>query len=758
MTRPLVVLALTLALVATVGAAVLRGVVPEVAAEPTVESSLGTPLTERLAFVVVDGLRYDVAIDPERMPHFAAAMRDHASAEVWAGPVSMTSSAILAYGTGRHGGLDQIVYNVRPRPTPYDSWLRRVSARGDRIALAGDRGWARMYPRSIAERHLDPRGVGIDVPFDDEIFAAARRLSATRPRVLIAHFVTPDHQGHAHGIRSAGYARYIRGFDEKLHAFVEELSPDWTVIVTSDHGAGDSGTHGADLPLHRRSPLYARGAGIAPRAPQGLRLDQVELAGTVAALLGAPAPAQARGRVATELLSGAPSRAAAAPRVAVAAPRFAGLGAPLAWILTALAGALAFAVARLVFGSGAARAAGVALLVAAAAIGLVYSVERLPGAGPNVVRFALFVAVNAGLLALLWDPARVSALLERRALAAFVLLPGLLVVAYPANLQPEAFAVVVVGGLALLRLEERPSRSKLAALVVLSLPLLPAALRAENIYGSWPLRAEGPLMVAVVLMAALLASAAVLARRGGRTSWGAVALGTGLVALGLLGRDVVAPWIGWSATAALWLAAAVSFRRGRSDVALQCAVGAVAWLARPWELVPFVAAAAVAHVVGTSIRRRERWRFVDTLLAVAFVFALSFVLRVAMTGHLDLVGLDWRAGTFGDPVTPPVRVGAALVAKSLVAELVVLGAFVMPLRAERSSALLQAVLVAFAVRVAVLAAMLIVCARSYWTAFRVLGDLPFAAVGAVAVAIAWLAVAARGRQALASSAPLSSSS
>ena len=35
-------------------------------------------LTRHLLFLIVDGLRYDIATNPERMPRFAAAMKQHA--------------------------------------------------------------------------------------------------------------------------------------------------------------------------------------------------------------------------------------------------------------------------------------------------------------------------------------------------------------------------------------------------------------------------------------------------------------------------------------------------------------------------------------------------------------------------------------------------------------------------------------------------------------------------------------------------------
>src|SRR5262245_25162048 len=81
-------LAILLAAVVVVGVVVLvlpAGDPPAVAPSPPPPRRLA----RRLLLVVVDGLRFDVATDPLRMPRFAEAMRRETSAELWAGRVSM---------------------------------------------------------------------------------------------------------------------------------------------------------------------------------------------------------------------------------------------------------------------------------------------------------------------------------------------------------------------------------------------------------------------------------------------------------------------------------------------------------------------------------------------------------------------------------------------------------------------------------------------------------------------------------------------
>ena len=160
-------------------------------------------LTKHLLFVIVDGLRYDIATDPERMPHFAEAMRSHRSAEILAGPVSMTSSAILTFATGQRGRLEQVARNINPDPPPYESWMQNARERGLSVALVGDRTWTEMFGPYFSELRQDPPGVAMEHDFNDKTFRDAREILAHAPNAMVLHFVTPDHRA----IATAYYQR-----------------------------------------------------------------------------------------------------------------------------------------------------------------------------------------------------------------------------------------------------------------------------------------------------------------------------------------------------------------------------------------------------------------------------------------------------------------------------------------------------------------------------------------------------------------------
>jgi hypothetical protein len=77
-----------------------------------------------------------------------------------------------------------------------------------------------------------------------------------------------------------------------------------TVIVTADHGHVAPGGHGGVEPEVSRVPWILAGAGIARGAAADARL--IDVAPTVAALLGVPAPGHAAGHALTSLLTLSP--------------------------------------------------------------------------------------------------------------------------------------------------------------------------------------------------------------------------------------------------------------------------------------------------------------------------------------------------------------------------------------------------------------------------------------------------------------------
>jgi|GEM_PF-705256 len=463
----------------------------EQADSPRVNAPVGGRLARHVLLVVVDGLRWDVAHDAQILPRLAASLQQHTSAEVWSSPISMTSSAVLAYGTGQRASLDQVLENLRPPKLSVNSWIQNAHAAGRTLMGCGDPAWRQLYGPYFRDFRADPAGVAISVDFDSVTFAAARELQSRAPDFLVAHFVTPDHQGHAYGIRSARYREHMRAFDQQLFAWLDELPRDWTVLITSDHGAAESGTHGTDTPEQRRSPLLAYGPGIRSGIHLARRVDQAELPGLFAALLGVPNAEQSRAAALLEWLDVSPEQRrrlacaeiarierlrqrtpmaderataaaahdrccewqtadacvgtarATATRYDAELGRGEGLQSRQAWpwLLTVLAAS--FGIVQLLWGKRALTAGAWLSAWLACSLALTLYVERLPGVWPNAVRALLFGALNLLLLVTIIRFQGLRTAFERWPALLFSILPGWLLVSYSTNTQIQAYLTLI---------------------------------------------------------------------------------------------------------------------------------------------------------------------------------------------------------------------------------------------------------------------------------------------------------------------------
>jgi hypothetical protein len=494
--RPLFIVMLTLLVGWGTCIATFEAVRPVAAivndAVPTEPAGPPPRLASHVLLVVVDGLRWDIANDPQRMTHFANALRKYTSGEIWAGPISMTSSAVLSYGTGQRGSLDQILENLTPPEVNTNSWLENAHQAGRRLMAVGDPAWVHLYGKWLDEFRPDPEGVGIEADFNFQTFRNASDLVAKFPDFLVAHFVTPDHQGHAYGVQSPRYAQHIQAFDQALFDWLEPLGKDWTVIVTSDHGAASSGTHGTDTDLQRRCPIFAYGPGIRPNMHLGRAFDQVELPGLFAALLGVRTAQQGRGiglfdwldvspiqkkqlacgevkrlaTLATQPDKGdmnqrvslakaccqeaVPNQSCSAAAIAVADAYDAQLGKSQGvystsnwfWVIVVVFAAIAAAFA--LFGRSAVTPIAFGCAFLAVSLELTYAVERLPGFFPNIVRAVILVVTNGLLLLGCIRFRRWAPLLGRHPGVTMAVVPGWLLVSYTTNTQIEAYIAAIL--------------------------------------------------------------------------------------------------------------------------------------------------------------------------------------------------------------------------------------------------------------------------------------------------------------------------
>jgi hypothetical protein len=597
---------------------------------------------------------------------------------------------------------------------------------------------------------------------------------------------------------SQRYADHVRSFDRDLFSLLGELSKDVTVVVTSDHGAVDSGTHGSDTPVQRRCPAFAYGPGIVRGAAPPRRVPQIDLAPTLAALLGVAAPAHGLGVSIVEWLalpeaaradhacaeaeavlrygqsagaqvseqtpctSGDPplARISAARKsvrsVDAALADATGISSPKAWGVGALALIFLAVCVVLVFGRSAVPKLAVALGLIAAATWLVLDVERLPGLWPGRVRSALFVALIGPALALVLAPTKIARLAERRPLWLALYLPGFLAVSYPSNLQPLAWVAVFVIGALLVRtpslspdgpglLRGSGSLFGVGLLLLSFVVLLRVGTRASGIMPSW-YGGNATLMWSGAVFAVLVWLALRTTRLLNEDLAPKAALGGAVLLLLCLAlRDVLPAWAARGSVIGFFVAAVYALRIGRRSWALTLGACSYALLARLWEVPWVLCTLLAAGVVGAALAKSEPVAAprgaLRQIAIVTFAFCLISVQRLALQGTQDIGGMDLGAGGFGDVNVPAALVGVFLGYKFALPAALVLLALLGSLPARDTSATLRLVFAAFLLRAAALLTMLFVAGGSYWRGLRVLGELPFAMLFAAVVLTCLAAVA-----------------
>ncbi len=273
---------------------------------PAAGPALGNPLTRRVVFVLVDGLRKDTADDASVMPFLAELRAKGASATVHSGVPSFSAPSYTVLFSGAapdvsDGPAVNLAYDEY-WPWTQDNLFSAVKRAGGRTAVSGYNWFEKLIPQdTVADSFYTP---GEDKTADRAVVDAALPwLKDAQDNLVLIHLDQVDYAGHHEGgARSPNWTAAARRSDDLLReiAATLDLSQD-TIVVTSDHGHLDQGGHGGPEPILLLEPLVMAGAGVKPGTYGDT--NQVDTAPTLAALLGTNIPASAQGRVRTEMLA-----------------------------------------------------------------------------------------------------------------------------------------------------------------------------------------------------------------------------------------------------------------------------------------------------------------------------------------------------------------------------------------------------------------------------------------------------------------------
>jgi hypothetical protein len=138
---------------------------------------------------------------------------------------------------------------------------------------------------------------------DVSLVAEGRRVVEEEdPDLLVLQLLAADQLGHVRGVRSPEYLEQIAETDRHVRGFLDFLDESGrlegaTVILMADHGQGRGiGGHGHLDWGERPVPFVVWGEGALPGTVSREPRSVLELAATIARLLGVPQPEAARGR------------------------------------------------------------------------------------------------------------------------------------------------------------------------------------------------------------------------------------------------------------------------------------------------------------------------------------------------------------------------------------------------------------------------------------------------------------------------------
>ena len=271
---------------------------------PAPGPSIGTPITRRVVIVLIDALRVDTSINNATMPFLNELRNQGVSATVHSRPPSYSEPGYTTILTGAWPDInDGPTINEEYADIPVftqDDIFSAAHRVGLHTAISGYYWFEKLVPQKAVDAGFYTPGE--DAAADQEVMKAALPMLSGDYQLVLIHIDQVDYAGHYQdGPLSPNWDAAAKRADADLRDIVAELDLNQdTVIVISDHGQIDRGGHGGPEPVTLLEPFVMAGAGV----QNGIypAIQQVDLAPTIAALLGTNLPASSEGSVQTRML------------------------------------------------------------------------------------------------------------------------------------------------------------------------------------------------------------------------------------------------------------------------------------------------------------------------------------------------------------------------------------------------------------------------------------------------------------------------
>jgi len=270
--------------------------------EPQPASS--RPATEGVLLIIVDGLRLD---NSKKLDTWNAirtgtgGLPAGADLSAVVGQPSLSNPAAAVIPSGTSQEIHGVTTNWYEGLLKVDHLFASAARSGKSTAVVAGKGWVELYGDSIDRVYAFDDSAD---DYDQKVFEQALAILQEKqlPDLMVVHFGGVDHASHEHGGASAEALETARTIDGYIRQLLDAYDlTRRTAILTADHGHIDTGGHGGWEPEVLNVPLLLVGRGVVP-GTRGPAL-QVDIAPTIAALLGMSPPSHSIGTILDDVVS-----------------------------------------------------------------------------------------------------------------------------------------------------------------------------------------------------------------------------------------------------------------------------------------------------------------------------------------------------------------------------------------------------------------------------------------------------------------------
>lgn len=291
---------------------------------PVAGQALGGGTGGQLVIVLVDGLRLDTSLDEKIMPGLVGLRRQGASATMHSGQPSYSTPGYGVLMTGAWPEMSGAPAFNLPEISDYtpisqDHLFAAAQRAGIKTAAA-----AYIYFQPLLDGYVDEGYFATGEEDATDRLVVEKALGWVRSGdygLILIHLNQVDYAGHHEGGGSSpGWNAAALRVDGLLLEIAQslDLSRD-TLVILSDHGHVNAGGHGGSEPVTVTEPFVMVGARVRPG--QYADIQMVDVAPTLAAILGTNIPASAQGEPKVEMLALDAQSAAVLPGLVLAQQR-----------------------------------------------------------------------------------------------------------------------------------------------------------------------------------------------------------------------------------------------------------------------------------------------------------------------------------------------------------------------------------------------------------------------------------------------------